>query len=79
LERFALRAVLVTGVKVAEFVEAGRNVGQSLELFEQAGADVGLMARRGRAGRDGHEGLVEFFVEDVGHGCLSGLNTSIAP
>jgi hypothetical protein len=42
-------------------------MGQPGEPFEQAVADVALMARRGRARRDGHTRLVQFFVKDVGH------------
>jgi hypothetical protein len=59
--------VLVTGVEIAEFIEAGGDVGQAGEPFEEAGADVALVAGGGGAGGEGHPGLVEFFVEDV-HG-----------
>jgi hypothetical protein len=65
-KRFAAgRVVFVDGVEVAEFVEAGGEVGKVGEAFEEAGADRALMARGGGAGGDGDEGLVEFFVEDV--------------
>jgi hypothetical protein len=66
-EGFALRFVFVAGVEVAEFVDAGGDVGQTRKPCEQAGADMAFVARGGRARGDGHQGLVEFFVEDVGH------------
>jgi hypothetical protein len=65
-ERFASGgAVLVTGVEVAKFIEAGGDAGQVGESFEEAGADVVLVAGGGGAGGEGHPGLVELFVEDV--------------
>jgi hypothetical protein len=65
-ERFASGgAMVVTGVEIAEFIEAGRNVGQAGEPFEEAGADVVLVAGSGGAGGDGHASLIEFFVEEV--------------
>ena len=64
----ALRGVLVTGVQVAELVKARGEVRQAGEPLEQAGAHVALVVSgRGRAGRDGHSGLVKFLVENVAH------------
>jgi hypothetical protein len=65
-ERFPTgRAVFVNGVEIAKFIESRGEVGQILQPFEKAAADMRLVARRGRTRRHRHERLVKFFVEDV--------------
>jgi hypothetical protein len=67
-ERLAAGGVVVVmGVEIAEFVQAGGDVGQAGETFQHAGADMAFVAGGGRADGDGHAGLVKFLVEDV-HG-----------
>ena len=50
--------------------------GRPCQFFQQAGAHVALVARGGRAGRDGHAGLVKFFVENVHDSSRAELNCS---
>jgi hypothetical protein len=42
-------------------------MGKIHEALQQAMTDMTFVARRRRARRDGDEGLVKFFSEDVGH------------
>jgi hypothetical protein len=65
-KRFAAGGlVLIAGVEVAEFVEAGGDVREIGEASEQAITDMRFVARRGGTRGDGHQLLIKFFGENV--------------